>query len=150
MQSAMRALMEALRQRLAKKGNRRFDETARAPAERMQARLALKDCLFEQLDVHRRTRADDVRFVKVAVCGDHHLFGEAGRRLEAVNVLREAALELPVLVKLLEEAMRGRRLVLARPHLPAQLVKGLGRVPEEADVKDGLWVWQIVSLKVIV
>ena len=82
LEAAMRALMEALRQRLAKKSNRRFDETARAPAERKQARLALKDCLFEQLDVHRLTRTDDVRFVKVAVRGDHHLFGQPGRRFE--------------------------------------------------------------------
>ena len=136
MQSAMRALMEALRQRLAKKGNRRFDETARAPAERMQARLALKDCLFEQLDVHRRTRADDVRFVKVAVRGDHHLFGKAGRRLEAVNVLREAALELPMGMQLAQEAVRARGRVLAWPHLAAEPVKGARIGLEEVDVED--------------
>ena len=136
MQSAMRALMEALRQRLAKKGNRRFDETARAPAERMQARLALKDCLFEQLDVHRRTRADDVRFVKVAVRGDHHLFGKAGRRLEAVNVLREAALELPMGMQLAQETVRARGRVLAWPHLAAEPVKGARIGLEEVDVED--------------
>ena len=63
---------------------------------------------------------------------------QLGRRLQAVDVLREAAEEDAAVVEQLEESVGRRRLEVARPHLLRQMVEGLRVVLEEANVEDRL------------
>ena len=77
--------------------------------------FAAKGRRLNLLDGHRRVRADDVRAVKVAVSRHHLVFWQPGRRLQRVNILREAAQEFAVVIEQLEEAVRWRRLEVARP-----------------------------------
>ena len=95
-----RAPGEARGQFLAKEGDCRLDQPARLLAQLTNALLAAKYGALHGVDVDRRAGADDVRGVKVAVRGDHHLPWQTRRRFQRVYVLREAALQLAMLVQL--------------------------------------------------
>ena len=89
--------------------------------------LTLTLALTLTLTRHRLSRVDAVRAVEVAVRGDDLLPGQARRRLERVDVLREAAEQQALLVQQPDEVVHGRRVVVVGPQL-ARLVRVRVRV----------------------
>ena len=88
--------------------------------------------------------------VKVAVRRDNLFSPKAGGRLQAIDVLGEAAQELALVVEHLEERMRRRRCEITRPELAAQALERLGVVGIEAEIEDGFGIWQAIVSKVVV
>ena len=88
--------------------------------------LAVGDGRPHLLNGHALASLNARAAVKVAVRRHDHLARHRRRRLERVDVLREASLEHAACMQLHQEVVRGRRREIVGPELGAEAVEGVG------------------------
>mmetsp|Transcript_68816 Transcript_68816/g.192985 ORF Transcript_68816/g.192985 Transcript_68816/m.192985 type:complete len:327 (+) Transcript_68816:206-1186(+) len=143
---------KSLRQLLPKEHDLRLHQITLLFSQGLPPILALLHSALQLLDWHFDLRhcVNHMRSVKVAMRGHDCILGKSGQVLQRVYVLGVASQQQAFLIQEPDEVVARRRLIVAGPHLAAQLVERSGPLLEIAQLKDGLRAGEVVLLQVVV
>ena len=141
-------VVEQAWQRLVEEDNVGLDEAAALVAADAAGHFGAGDVLAHQVMREGRLALDAALVGEAAVGFDDQLARDAGCALKAVNILGVELMQDALLGEQADENVRDSGLEVARVEVLGQYIEGLGVLPEEPEVEDGLGLREVELGKV--